>query len=958
MSLVTLRSIQQDNGANVSQSVSNFTNHFKEAIVLGPGNTVELVSMSIVKLSKYEVISGSNDTMLWRIGAGPTSLGGTPIYSQHEVKLVAGSYNGNELASHIAEQLNNSTLLGVYKGTWTCAYTDSSSDDNATFSINYGQNLTPPENANELNWSQKYGVGNPYQLVKDGALLQQKLTFTQPLIKDVGPFYDGTTMDYGFNSDRGLFSNGGKQEIIIRPVEFLDTVDFAIPEDAEMLNLNNVAGSNIKVVITEPALPNGWNYQMAFFSGVVGYIYEFVIQGVLGEIETLHTFNGGSGYSVGDTGSFTGGSGTGATYSVTAVDGTGGVTAADIVNAGQGYLVNDDLTFSGNGDGLSTCKVLTITTGNDGTGYVVGDTGNLVYGPGGGTGTGATYRITSVGAGGTISGVEITDGGSGYSNNEVLLCDGNGNNDGKIRITLVDRQSFNKFGRIFPSGILGIGSNKNLQSNESASWDKGQFTPNGTTPAPAYHRWTQVVKGDGTPIDPLVDTAVELQTQSGGGFQMTLYTTYPKTIIGYSRQQLVNGDFNNANAVYTNGTDGLDVQCMFEVNNTNDKVLQNVYQLEKQAGRNYPTAGWRDTKIITEELDPEAWSGMPQNPSDWQTFAFGSDHIKLTMELDANRNIGFYTSHDSLGDNNFSEEALWLKTGDKVADSNGEMTNDFNTTIREILYPLHSIVFTGRGSPFTAMEYDLKGIYDTSVITQDMILRSSNGLPPTSVNAHDEIDLDVSVGASPLTLSAIYKMGLITGDDIYNGPNSGAGPNQISNRDLAPNIANSNLLLGLEPAYTFQAGQTDNAITTDKDSKPFQSLSEPALHVELPDFNIKSWSGQSSDTGRAIAVIPKEQWTTDESTGVLHYQAQYPIPIDLNLPHSRPFYELSARLRQPNGQLADDLINPTEICLKIGENEESRQSRVMMKAMERMGEIISNSQDRKISAMTDNNPML
>ena len=133
---------------------------------------------------------------------------------------------------------------------------------------------------------------------------------------------------------------------------------------------------------------------------------------------------------------------------------------------------------------------------------------------------------------------------------------------------------------------------------------------------------------------------------------------------------------------------------------------------------------------------------------------------------------------------------------------------------------------------------------------------------------------------------------------------------------------------------------------------------EPALHVELPDFNIKSWSGQSSDTGRAIAVIPKEQWTTDESTGVLHYQAQYPIPIDLNLPHSRPFYELSARLRQPNGQLADDLINPTEICLKIGENEESRQSRVMMKAMERMGEIISNSQDRKISAMTDNNPML
>ena len=48
MSLITLRSVQQDNGANTSQSASNFTNHFKDPIVLGPGNTIELVSMSII----------------------------------------------------------------------------------------------------------------------------------------------------------------------------------------------------------------------------------------------------------------------------------------------------------------------------------------------------------------------------------------------------------------------------------------------------------------------------------------------------------------------------------------------------------------------------------------------------------------------------------------------------------------------------------------------------------------------------------------------------------------------------------------------------------------------------------------------------------------------------------------------------------------------------------------------
>lgn len=128
--------------------------------------------------------------------------------------------------------------------------------------------------------------------------------------------------------------------------------------------------------------------------------------------------------------------------------------------------------------------------------------------------------------------------------------------------------------------------------------------------------------------------------------------------------------------------------------------------------------------------------------------------------------------------------------------------------------------------------------------------------------------------------------------------------------------------------------------------------------MELPDFNIKSWSGESSDSGRAVAVIPKEQWTTDESTGILHYMAQYPIPIDLNLPTVKPFYQLSARLRQPDGKLADDLLNPTELCLKIGETEESRQQKVMNKAMDRLGMMISNRQDAAISTMTEGLPLI
>ncbi len=950
MSLITLRSTQQDNGATVSQSASNFTNHFKEGIVLGPGNTIELVSMSIVKLSKYEVIQGENDTFIWRIGAGPSSLGGTPTYSQHVVTLVPGSYNGQALATHITEQLNNSTLLGVYKGKWTCVYSSETKDDNAKFTINYGQNATPTPNAELVEWTQTYGAGSPFTLLSEPTENTTRLKFTQTAMGSHGVNSKG----YGFHSDRGIFSNGGQNQIIINPVELLDEIDFVGAGSSQFLNFNNNNGNTVQVVFTAPALPNGWTTQLEIFSGDPGNIKTFDLQGVLGEIDTLHTFNAGTGYVVGDEGSFTGGSGTGATYKVTAISAGGGVTTADITNPGQGYQINDDLTFAGKGDGLSTCKVQNVKTGNDGTAYAIGDEGDLVYrpGPGAGSGTGGKYKITAVGAGGQISALEITDGGKDYAQGEVLICDGKGNSDGKIRVTSVDNKSFIKYGVTDESGQFGIGTNKGVSALDEANWDRGTFILNGTT---SPRRLTQSKLGDGTPVG---DFPMELETQAGGGYAFTLFKTYPCMRIGYARQQLVNGDFSNVNAVYTNANKGLDCQVVVEPNSTHDGLVLNVYQLAKQAGRNYPVAGWRDTKIILEDLEPTAWSDMPQGPTDWTTFNYGDDKIRITMEIDANRNIQFSSAHDASQNGNFTEEEVWLKTGDKVADSNGDMDNDFETTIREILYPLHSVIFVGPGTPFSTQTIDLSGIYDTSVIKQDMELRGINGEIETEATVHEEVGMDVGVEATPLTLSAIYKMGVLTGTDIYNGPPTGAGANQISNRSVNPNTGNINLLLGLERGYTFQSGQQTNAISTDDDAKPNPSLSEPALHVELPDFNIKSYSGASSDTGRAIAVIPKEQWTTDEQTGVLHFQSQYPIAIDLNLPHPRPFYELTARLRQPNGQVADDLINPTEITVKIGENEESRQSRVMMKAMERLGEIVGNRQDGKISRTDDNIPLI
>ena len=159
MSLITLRSSQHQNGATLSESAALISNYFKEGIPLQPGNTLELVSMSITKLEKFEVIEGQNDTFIWRIGTGPSAIGNVPNFSQHQVTLPAGSYNGADLALTLQDSLNNSTLLGNYRGKWAVTFTGATSGAagaagaNAKFSIVYGQNTTPPSNGQTQNYN-------------------------------------------------------------------------------------------------------------------------------------------------------------------------------------------------------------------------------------------------------------------------------------------------------------------------------------------------------------------------------------------------------------------------------------------------------------------------------------------------------------------------------------------------------------------------------------------------------------------------------------------------------------------------------------------------------------------------------------------------------------------------------------------------------------------------------------
>ena len=84
-------------------------------------------------------------------------------------------------------------------------------------------------------------------------------------------------------------------------------------------------------------------------------------------IATANIVATGAGYVVGNVGHLTGGSGTLAQYQVTAVNGTGGITAVTVINKGTGYTVGNILTLDGHGTTPATVQVAALegaATGN------------------------------------------------------------------------------------------------------------------------------------------------------------------------------------------------------------------------------------------------------------------------------------------------------------------------------------------------------------------------------------------------------------------------------------------------------------------------------------------------------------------------------------------------------------------------------------------------------------------
>ena len=253
-----------------------------------------------------------------------------------------------------------------------------------------------------------------------------------------------------------------------------------------------------------------------------------------------------------------------------------------------------------------------------------------------------------------------------------------------------------------------------------------------------------------------------------------------------------------------------------------------------------------------------------------------------------------------------------------------------------------------RGNQYFRSRYLLKGIYDDTEIVNPTDYTISD-----DTIASEELG-DAPVGAVPAnaqTLSALYKFGEIYASDAGGTAPSGGLP--VADHTPQGNINN---LLGFNRLYNFQAGQTTNSVIST--NNPITTIAEPTLSLELPDFNIKGANGNTGDSMRVIAVVPKEELTTNEKTGTLHYYPSFPVMIDLNLPQEQIFYDLNAILRLPDGKVANDLINPTEITLLFKEGEESKQRRMMKEQAQLISSMMGNKQSAMIGGIGSGNPLI
>ena len=961
MSLITLRSQNDSLSGSVVESSAYIRNYFKESIEFNRGDTFELVSISITKTDKFEIVAGVNDRFIWRIGQGPTSLTDrSPTFSQHQVIIPAGSYNGQQLALIIQNELNRGVILQNYapplnddvtQGGFQVIYSENttvSPPTPASFQITYRQSPTPVQNAETLTItkfldttdiltvSQDIGINNGWLLRVDPSKYQNGRNLT--------------TLTTGVYGNKSTFPNGGEVQVDISPSLILQSI--AGFTGALRVIDYNTGGfvRDIDLTVTAIAPVNGWEYELDFGDGIAGKIASFQLYngGTDGQVLNSVLGAGGSGYAVNESGTFTTtGSGILLNYTINSVSNPGGaILTYTLTSSGQDYAVGDLASFGlpAGGGTQADISITQIETGG-GTDYLANQEIFLDNASGLNRLICTIDAVDSFGAIISVTPNNTLPAGenytAGYISNAVRVSDPEIGIQAQFEIQTVTSGITKKYGYLSNDGFLGTSLINTADATQESNWTAGKWTYNSLT--------TKLTSSSGTASD--TNPHGKIQTTAGGGFASTLVPgVYNRVCFGLARNILISGIDNypsNIDAQLQAIPKGFDIQFSVYSSVANNDIQIECTGFVKTQGATYPNSNWRTLKEYIKLNDiarSSNWNSvLGTAPANWTTFNYGTDHIRVRMERYDVDKTRVFISHDNAGDQNYSEEVVVLQQN-VGGSTNGAV---FSPVTIENYYPFHPCVFTSKGTRFGNNDVKLRGIYDPRAIDGSQAnivsttfsgnITSKNNIVQMITDEDTHIQDYTLTGlphlnvAAPLSQSSMWKWGIVDESETngnfqstYNAAGQG-GPQiqdaqgidtQLSGRSLSPNnAANATGLLGFERWNTYRAGLTQT-IKTSANNTPSTNLLEPSLMVEFPDFNIKSYSGESSDSCKAISVIPREQWTTSQKTGTLMYVSNYPIPIDLNISNKQQLNQLTCRLRQMDGTMADDLLHPTELTIR------------------------------------------
>ena len=994
--LITLKSKPYNDGVSSDESASNWTNYFKEGIRFTPNSTAQLVSCSVNKTDSYIIEEGINDTFVYAIGnTGEDDNGYNGPFSQHQITLEPGGYSGESLAAHIQQLLIDSTLLGIMKYDWECIFTPP---------VGFQE---PLENF-EIKWDQG-GIGEPYTIavydepqhtsvypnapaltwehfgVDYAKSLQSKVNFNQLGGDDyigIGPLT--TNNIQGFNLDQGsIFCNGGLFSAVVAPVNVIGEYNLGLirglqPGDDELTLTNwygagTVAAGTVSEV--NPALYSGFEYLMQVPTGEIGSIEALaVLPGANGlSSASIGPLGGGSLWIVGDEFTITGSiAGVNATAEVITVDANlnDALTGFFIKNPGINFAVNEVTVYTNpnplgtDGDGI----VVDILPTFSGTNLVHSYTLTTAVTTSPVEPTNAIIQMLTLGPNGAYDTSEFQQRGHNYSVGDIVYIENAAGDNPYFTVTQTVDEDDIWFLHVTEEGAVGMSmwdyphdpNSPNLapssnNAEDSGQWDIGfklggdeQFPdvtidastrllqinlfPNEGTPGELYGAVPNIISPDGIIITDFAGVALPVS------YSLAI----PTTSVGYTRRQ--------NKQTYTNEKADLYVTLTSTEDNTDVNIR--ITQLQ--------TVGSGSGVMVT--LFDDEITNVPELAA----FTTG-DWLKVDIHVVGIVDTTIIVAHDTQG-NNIWTEGIILESG--VTPVPNQIVPNrplYESNIRECMYPLTPILNTCIGTGFSAATIpDPTGSLDEGMATVFLAghvdslhsLTTPNIYSPSTLVTGTETDdqlfnsLARSAPGTPV-LPYFFKFGNVRSVDTDASPLriDAVEPRLLWEGLVAPNTGNINRQLAMYRVYNYDNDPASSADILPESQRATQpDVLNPTIQIELPDFNLKSFSGQSSDTGRAIAVIPREQFTTDERSGVLHYESQYPVVIDLNCKDNIVLNHLSVRMRNLNGRLAT-LQNPTQVTILIKEKDQPAQTVALQEAMERVERKISETQSSNIAIM-------